>query len=350
MKRRGLIPFILLNILLTALVAYGIISLFSSDEASEPQERLVTFEVIVTATPDPLVTPNVMVVTATPDPSQPERVEIPESARDGEVEPPPTSELDADNTQPDGEAEEQSAEAEEQTNGLPEGCIEHVIADGEFPSLIAERYEVDVFTLLAVNGLDEERSTLLQIGDVLIVPLEGCPVEDFVQQTVEDDDTGESEDDESPAATSEPTLSAAQQLGRTNPDGQPITTPESTIQPTPTPTRTLAPTAENAQVEIVQVIGAGDITLEAVEIRNNGALIDVGGWTLSDGDGNSFVFPGTQRLFSGGGVTVHTQRGENSPIAYYWGRDEAVYQPGDVITLTDRDGNIQASLRLPETP
>ena len=237
------------------------------------------------------------------------------------------------------------AEAQAAGPSLPENCIEHVIASGEFPSLIAERYEVNIFTLLAVNGLDEQTSTLLQIGDVLIVPLEGCPVENFIQesQTVQ-------EEMDTPADESEPAAGVAQQLGRTNPDGQPMSTPESTVQATPTPTRTLAPTAENAQVEIVQVIGAGDITREAVEIRNNGALIDVGGWTLSDGDGNEFVFPGTQRLFSGGGVTVHTQRGENSPIAYYWGRDEAVFQPGDTITLTDRDGNIQASLRLPEAP
>lgn len=335
MKRRGLLTFIIVNILLSGLVAFAVINLFRSDE-SGPQEILVTFPVIVTATTDPLVTPNVIIITATPDPSQPQIVEIPESARDGALQPPPAADAG-------GEA---VADAQASGPSMPENCIEHVIADGEFPSLIAERYSVNIFTLLAVNGLDEAASTRLQIGDVLIVPLEGCPVEDFVQQTAQQPAGADAD----AQVASAPTLSMAQQIGRTNPDGQPIATIEATVQATPTPTRTLAPTAENAQVEIVQVIGAGDITIEAVEIRNNGALIDIGGWSLSDGDDNVFVFPGTQRLFSGGGVTVHTRRGENSPIAYFWGRDEAVYQPGDAITLTDRDGNIQASLRLPAAP
>ena len=111
-------------------------------------------------------------------------------------------------------------------------------------------------------------------------------------------------------------------------------------------TLTLPPTAINAQVQIVRVLGAGDITSEGVEIRNTGGVVDLTGWTLEDADGNVFTFP-EQRLFTNGLVTVYTRRGTNTPIALYWGRSAAVWgEDGDGVTLADADGDVQATLRL----
>lgn len=44
----------------------------------------------------------------------------------------------------------------------------HVIASGEFPSIIADIYGVAVEELLAINGIDDE--TLLQVGQELVIP------------------------------------------------------------------------------------------------------------------------------------------------------------------------------------
>jgi len=112
------------------------------------------------------------------------------------------------------------------------------------------------------------------------------------------------------------------------------------------PTITLAPTAANAQVVIDQVINAGDITREEVVIRNTGNTLNLTGWTLSDGDGNVFVFD-ERRLFSGATLRINTRAGQPTPVVLFWGRDEAVFAVGDVVVLADGNGAVQATLRLP---
>lgn len=60
----------------------------------------------------------------------------------------------------------------------------HIIASGEFPSIIAEIYGVAVEELLAINGIDDE--TLLQVGQELVIPyIPGQPVRAVPQETVD---------------------------------------------------------------------------------------------------------------------------------------------------------------------
>ena len=275
-------------------------------------EHLATFEVIITATPDPNETALVYVVTATPMPGMTDCYVVPLTVRDQTAGPGTalsTTSVGGDYTLTPGQ--------------LPPGCATHILVEGENPSTVAEQYGVDLALLLAVNQLDEESSLLLQINDTLIVPLEGCPVENYIQPTV-------------PGTAPEAIIE---------------TTAETTAEVTPgfTPTPTLAPTAANAQVVIASIIGAGDITSEGIMIQNIGNTVDISGWTLSDGDGNVFVFP-ERRLYTNGAATIYTRAGENTAIALFWGRDTAVFGQGDIIVLTDQNGNVQASTRAPETP
>jgi hypothetical protein len=328
-KGRGCsLGFLLFNILISAAVMLGVlavvcedcsISLFPADDYAP--ERVVTLVVVHTATPNPNVTQSIYIITATPMPGDPNTVAIPDDVRDETPVPgapaatlPPESFDDLGLYNGDPEA-------------LPEGCIMHMIADGENPSLIAEQYEVSTFSLLTINNLTEDDAFFLQIGDMLVIPLETCPMEIFVQSD-----------------TAEPGAASA---GGDDGEGTPEVTPDG---PQVTPTVTLAPTAADAQIEIVEVIGAGDITAEYVFIRNNGNVIDIGGWTMSDGDGNVYTFPETRRLFTGTGIEVHTRVGESGPIQYFWGRDTAVFGPDDVVVLTDSDGNVQANVRLDAIP
>src|SRR5262249_46246618 len=154
----------------------------------------------------------------------------------------------------------------------------------------------------------------LQIGDTLIVPLEGCTL------TAADLNPTEApqEETETPAVTE-----AAIEEATENP---------ATRTPTPHPTVPVPPTAIDAKVNILDVTDAGDVTAEGVEIQNTGDTVDIANWTLSDADGNTFTFP-EQFLFSNARVTVYSRTGTNTAIAFYWGRDEAVWQPGDVVTL-----------------
>jgi hypothetical protein len=260
MRARGFFTFVLLNVLITAGIAYLVVStLGPTPGPSEQPERFATVLLIVTATPDPNVTAAVRIITATPEPGTISTIPT------GVLDPVPTTVADnatvetGDNIVPAASTPvpptldpETAANAEVQAtaNALPAGCILHVLQEGEFISLLAETYEADMFEILEVNGLTEEDATFLQIGEVLIVPLEGCSL------------TGPLPTAES--GSSDGTLAA-----------------DVTLAPTLTPTVTLAPTAVNAQVEISEVIGDGDITSERVLIINRGATVTITGWTLS---------------------------------------------------------------------
>ncbi len=199
--------------------------------------------------------------------------------------------------------------------GLPEGCIVHTLADGESPFILAEQYETSIEAIFAANALTEEDAAFLQIGQVLVIPLENCP---FV-----------------PIGSNEEKTTGATE------------TPAETPTPTITATITLPPTAVDAQVQIVEVIAPGDVTTEAVVLRNNGRNVSLTGWTISDAEGNTYTFP-ERNLFSNGEITLYTGVGQSTPVVAYWGRDQAVWgEPGEVVTLSDANGVVQASFRVP---
>lgn len=321
------ILFILLNVIVTAAVVYVIIEfdLFGSETAESSVPRFATVEVIVTATPDPNATPLVRIITATPDANQIASL--------------PTGIFDITPGAPSGTGGGASAggistidpallEADANLRAalggsvLPDGCLLHTLEANESPGLLAVRYEASLDRILLVNGLDEDSARFLQIGQTLIIPLAGCPLE-----AVTVDDT--------PA---EPTP---------DPNATPEDAPTETPLPTVTPTITLAPTAVNAQVEVREVVGRGDITAEAVIIVNNGPTVNITGWTLRDLDGNEYVFP-EQRLFNDSSIEVFTRQGTNTPVRKFWGLSDAVWgEPGDVVILSNAEGVVQSILRLP---
>ena len=127
----------------------------------------------------------------------------------------------------------------------------------------------------------------------------------------------------------------------------PLFTASFTPMPTSTPTATLPPTAINAQVAITRIIDAGNITAEGAEIRNNGPVIDLSGWTLRDAEGNAYIFPNGLQLYQGGSLTVFTRVGDDTPIALYWDRQQAAYTSGEAVTLADREGRAQSIATVP---
>ncbi len=189
-----------------------------------------------------------------------------------------------------------------------DGCIRHVVEAGEVVSLIAQEYGVFPGDVLAANGMEPE--DILHIGDVLIIPTSGC------------------------AALYTPT-----------PAPSPTNTPFSLTRVAATVT--LPPAAENAQIQIVAVANYGDINTEMIELRNTGQRLNLEGWTLVDEQGNTFTFPGFY-MPEGSGVRVYTRQGSNTPAALYWGRDAAVWSAGEVVTLNDALGMIQATARVGE--
>jgi hypothetical protein len=302
----------------------------AADTASaESGMRLVTVEVVITATDDPNITPVVVVVTATPRPGE-SVVTLPTVRGDGS----PGSVADpAGGPTIDPALIAADSQLAATAAALPVGCILHVIEEGDTPFGVALEYEADFFDMMAVNALTDEAASRLQIGDVLIVPLEGCPVAEIA---------GDAE-----AATATATATGtALATEDSSPTPGATATPSRTPTITPTPTTTLPPTATNALVEIVGVERAGDVTAEGVRIRNAGNTVNISGWVLRDLDGNTYTFR-EQMLFSNAEVTVYTRAGQNTPVSLFWGLERAAWQPNDVLVLEDADGNVQASLRVP---
>ena len=291
---------------------------------------MITVQLVITATTDPNVTPQVIVITATPPPGSigtlPDGI-LSSTAVDASL-----SETRAAAPTINPELIGANSALQATVTALPENCILHTVEAGDTPFGIAEVYGASGFDLMTVNGMDEAAASRLQIGDVLIVPLEGCSLTPA--------DLASADSTPTPAAGTTTEESAEATAEVTEDSGEPTATP--TIQPT----ITLPPTAVNAQVTIVQVISPGDVTAEAVEIRNTGGVIDMTGWTLADGEGNVYTFT-EQRLFTNGSVTVYTRRGDDTPIARYWGRNQAVWgEAGDTVTLYNANGVAQSSLRL----
>jgi len=324
MSRRALAGFMVLNVVVSLVVAGLVISIDRTRRSTEPKEG-PTQIVILTATPlggsalqpveyqgtiDALQLTStalasqaeiVAVITATPNPQQGGSVvEVTAVATiDPALLPPIPTDLPPD--------------LATETADTPEddGCIRHVIAPGDTISALALRYGVFAGDILLANDMTEDDAFNLQIGQVLVIPVEGC------------------------AALLPPT---------------PVPTATHTpFSLTPfAPTVTLAPTAANAQVVIASVMNWGNVNSEMVEIRNVGNVINLQGWTLSNERGETFRFP-EFRMQQGSPVRVYSRQGQNTPAALYWGRETPAWQEGEVITLADSTGQVQATFRVGET-
>jgi hypothetical protein len=87
------------------------------------------------------------------------------------------------------------------------------------------------------------------------------------------------------------------------------------------------------------VLNPGDITRKRSDPRKLPSRWK--DWTISSGKSEDFVFPAF-RLFTGGSVTVFSGVGENTSINLYWKLNEAIWEVGDVVTLSDDTGKTQA--------
>ncbi len=317
MNRRALFVFVLLNIVISIGVALAVILAY---QTFVPQENagmpvVQTFEVIITATPGPTQTPWVVTVQAAAP-------AVGDGSGGGGGEPTFAPTLNADILP--GIA---TAAAETQVAIQASGSQEqtYTVQSGDSPSMIAQNLGVSLADLLCANDLGTiEDPEYIFPGQTLIVPGAG-----FVCVA------------SAPPPTEAPTERVIEAAANTAVPTGGLTTSSGT----PIPTVTLAPTAENAQVTIVQVVAAGDVTREGVEIRNQGGLVDLRGWTLTDAEGTAYTFP-DYRLFSNAGVTVFSRVGEDTPVALFWGQTRAVWQAGDVVTLANARGEVQSTLRV----
>jgi LysM repeat protein len=111
------------------------------------------------------------------------------------------------------------------------------------------------------------------------------------------------------------------------------------VSPTPQP---------EPSIEIVNVLGVGDLASERVVIRQNGdGELLLAGWRLEDGNGNVYEFPTLQLVKDGFEINVFTKAGTDTADNLYWGLDNPVWKTGDTATLKDEQGQVRASFQVP---
>lgn len=301
-RRKNIIPqlmFLALTFLAAASGTYVALQLFGDDAEQSDIPEIITVEIIITATPLPP-----KLVTALPTGAQRPQVDLPLSlAEEAATEAAAT--IDAEDLGARQVVISTPTAAGASAAIQPQNCVYHSVLSGDTPYGVALRYGADFQELLDVNDLTVETSQNLQIGDILVVPLEGCLDE------------------------------AAASDAQAQDSGAP---PAPTVEATSTPV--------NAQFEIVAVEGLGDITAEGIRLRNVGERVEISNWTLSDEDGNSFTFP-VSMLFPQGEVVIYTRSGTSTGDARFWGKDESVWEAGEALTLSDEAGRALQVLQLP---
>jgi LysM repeat protein len=198
--------------------------------------------------------------------------------------------------------------------------VVHTVQPGDTISGLALLYDVPEADIIAANQL--ENPNFLQVGMQLIIPVGGL-LEATATFTPAPTPTDTPIPFEPPSA--DMTATAAAQLAVT----------DTTLPTSP-------PMTGQLQIEISEIVAAGDVAQEQVVILNNGGeLADMQGWTLSDTEGNIYTFPNF-RLWGGGSVTVHSRIGQDGspPANFYWGKLEPLWSLGEMATLKDTQGEV----------
>jgi LysM repeat protein len=109
-----------------------------------------------------------------------------------------------------------------------------------------------------------------------------------------------------------------------------------------------ANSSQQAGVEIVNVIGAGDLNNERVVLKQsgNGTLL-LAGWQLQDGNGDQYTFPVLELTQDGFQVNVYTKSGTDTADSLYWGLSQPVWSSGGTVTLLDPGGTVKATFSVP---
>ena len=111
------------------------------------------------------------------------------------------------------------------------------------------------------------------------------------------------------------------------------------VSPTPLP---------EPGIEIVNVLGVGDLSSERVVLRQNGAgELLLAGWRLENGGGEVYEFPTLQLVKDGFEINVFTKAGTDTADSLYWGLENPVWKTGDPVTLMDEQGQVRASFQVP---
>ncbi len=300
-SRSNLLPqlvFLCLTFVAAVGGAYFALRLFGDETEQSEIPQIITVEIIITATSLPT-----KLATTAPLNAQRPQVDLPADIA-AEADGASSSAINPDQLGAQDVVLSTPTVAVAGGPVLAQNCYHSIVA-GDTPFALALRYGVDMALMLEVNNLTTRSATNLQIGDILRVPRPGCQF-----------------------------------------DGVAIEVPAAAPAALATAPPAATSTPVTAEFEIVEVLGLGDITAEAVRLRNRGGTINISGWTLADADGNVFTFRETL-LFPQSTLILYSRSGTSTSDARFWARDEAVWSADESLTLSDAQGRVLQTLQIP---
>lgn len=341
-RKRSNSLFLVINVVISIAIALLAIAIYSATQGEEEPRARPTIVLVVTATPDPNQTLSAGELQSTVDAQAGtlsaqarqlqnaqeviaalENQDSAEGQSGGNIPPQqPQTQADGQDTNlptidpalippipgAGGGEDPASTRVSASASPLPEdGCERYYVQQGDTASTIASRKGVTLADLFVLNGINDR--TVLQIGDELLIPSDSC--EPQIPPT--------------PTPTPRPTIDL--NLNARTPSPSPIA-----IDP-------------DSEVEIVQILNPGDVTAEQVEIQNLGSEINLGGWTLSDEQGNIYTFPQI-RLIPGSVIRVSTRTSPDTPGFLYWNLNIPVWEAGEIATLSNADGVVQSFISV----
>jgi hypothetical protein len=101
------------------------------------------------------------------------------------------------------------------------------------------------------------------------------------------------------------------------------------------------------QLQISAVVGAGDVENERVTLDFVGAEdVSLSGWRLRDENANEYRFPALV-LHPGAQVSLFTKEGDDNVTQLFWDRQASVWTSGELVSLLDPTGQLQATYSVP---
>ncbi len=106
-------------------------------------------------------------------------------------------------------------------------------------------------------------------------------------------------------------------------------------------------TNEDVLIQIRTIVGAGNLSLEYVEIVNRGKNpADLTSWQLTNNNNQIFEFPALI-LNSDGAIKIYSKIGTDTVIELFWQSDTSIWQSGETARLFNAAGDLIDEYTIP---
>ena len=106
------------------------------------------------------------------------------------------------------------------------------------------------------------------------------------------------------------------------------------------------PPLDTPVIQIANVFAAGDLQNELLVVERVGeGELNLAGWQIIDQNKNAFIFPAIDLVK--GQISIYSRSGVNTPSTLFWGGEQAIWSPGELVKIYDSAGQERAVFEIP---